>query len=63
MSARRPLAHSQKPRTWIAYRVRGAKAARLGHVEAHTMEAAIAAAAAEYDVPAARILVQQVMYA
>jgi hypothetical protein len=63
MSARRPLAHPKKPRTWIAYRICGAKAAWLGHVEAPTMEAAISAAAREYGVPPSRILVQQVRYA
>jgi hypothetical protein len=45
------------------HRVRGAKAVWLGHVEGTTMEAAIAAAAAEYGVPATRIIVQQVLYA
>jgi hypothetical protein len=59
MSARRRLPPA-KPREWIAYRVRGAKAAWLGHVRAPTMEAAIATAAAQYGVPAARILVQQI---
>jgi len=36
----------KKPRTWIAYRIRGAKAAWLGHVEAADREAAIATVAA-----------------
>ena len=62
MSARRP-APPKEPRTWIAYRVRGAKAEWLGHVEAPTMEAAIAAPSAEYGVPPNRILVQQVVHA
>jgi hypothetical protein len=57
VSAHRP---SRKPQTWLAYRIRGAKAELLGHVYAPTMEGAIAAAAAEYRVPASRILVQQV---
>jgi len=58
MSARTPS--PPKPRTWIAYRVRGAKAAWLGHVEAADREAAIVAAAAEFGVPAVCIIVQQV---
>jgi hypothetical protein len=60
MSARIP---SRRPPTWVAYRVRGAKAAWLGHVEAPTMEAAITAAAAEFHVPPGRILVQRIEYA
>jgi hypothetical protein len=43
-----------------SHAVRGAKATMLGHVEAVDMEAAIAAAAAEFGVPPSRILVQQV---
>jgi hypothetical protein len=55
MSTRRP----RRPlTTWIAYRVAGAKAQQLGPVEAGDMDAAIAAAAAEYGVPAGRILVR-----
>jgi hypothetical protein len=42
----------------MAYHIRGAKAAWLGHVEASTMDEAIATAAQEYRVPASRILVQ-----
>ena len=57
MSARTP-ALPKKPRTWVAYRVRGAKAAWLGHVEASTMEDAIATAAEEYRVDPKRVLVQ-----
>ena len=57
VSARRP---SRKPQTWLAYRIRGAKAELLGHVEAPTREEAIAAAAEEYRVPPSRIVVLQV---
>jgi hypothetical protein len=60
MSARIP---SRKPRTWLTYKIAGRKAAMLGHVAASTMDEAITAAAAEFHVPAARILVQQVVYA
>jgi hypothetical protein len=62
MSARTPAA-PPKPREWIAYRMRGAKAERLGHVTAPTMNEAIAAAAKEYHVPPSRILVQAVRHA
>jgi hypothetical protein len=57
MSARTP---AKKPplATWIAYVIRGAKAVQLGHVEATDRDAAIAAAAAEFGVPPARILVR-----
>jgi hypothetical protein len=58
MSARTPA--SPKPRDWIAYRMRGAKAVWLGHVKAPTMEEAIAEAAAEYRVDPKRILVQRI---
>jgi hypothetical protein len=60
MSAQRTPAPPTKPRTWLAYRVRGAKAELLGHVDAPDEAAAIAAAAEEYRVPASKILVQQV---
>ena len=50
---------SKEPRTWIAYRIRGAKATWLGHVEAAGREAAIATVAAA--VPAVCIVVQQVV--
>ena len=62
MSARTP-SPPKKPREWIAYRMRGAKAERLGHVYAPTQEEAIAVAAAEYRVDPRRILVQQVGHA
>jgi hypothetical protein len=55
MSARAPS--PPKPQTWLAYRIRGAKAEQLGHVEAPDEDGAIAMAAAEYGVPACRILV------
>jgi hypothetical protein len=60
VSAHRP---SRKPQTWLAYRIRGAKAELLGHVYASTMEEAIAVAAEEYRVPPSRIMVQQVSHA
>jgi membrane-bound lytic murein transglycosylase B len=59
MSARTP-APPKKPREWIAYRMRGAKAERLGHVRAPAMDEAIAEAATEYGVDPKRILVQRV---
>ena len=59
MSARTP-ALPDKPRTWIAYQVRGAKAVMLGHVDASDWEGAIAAAAAEFGMPASRIIVRAV---
>jgi hypothetical protein len=55
MSMRRPSAPPQEPRAWTAYAIRGAKAAWLGHIEAPDEAGAIAAAAAEYRVPASRI--------
>jgi hypothetical protein len=55
-----PIPSRPKPRAWIAYRVSGTKAALLGHVQAATMEAAIAVAAAVYRVPASRIIVQPI---
>jgi hypothetical protein len=61
MSMRRPPVPPQEPRTWIAYRIRGAKAAWLGHIEAPDEASAIAAAAFEYRVPASRILVREVV--
>jgi hypothetical protein len=45
---------------WIAYRIGGAKAVQLGHVEAPDQDSAVAAAAAEYSVPPARIIVQAI---
>ncbi|HWE15557.1 MAG TPA: hypothetical protein VG758_00015 [Hyphomicrobiaceae bacterium] len=62
MSARTP-SPPKKLQTWLAYRMRGAKAELLGHVEAPDEEAAIAAAAAEYRDDPRRILVQQVSHA
>jgi hypothetical protein len=59
MSVRRP-APGKPLVTWIAYRIGGAKAAQLGHVEAPDQDAAIAAAAAEFGVPPARIIVQRI---
>jgi hypothetical protein len=50
---------SPSPSEWLVYRVGGRKATHLGTVKAATMEAAIAAAAAEFGVPAGRIMVQQ----
>jgi hypothetical protein len=61
MSARVPT--PKKPRSWLAYRIGGAKGRQLGIVEAPTLEAAIAAAADEYHVPASRILVQPISHA
>ena len=58
MGARHPS--RSKPQTWLAYRIRGAKASMLGQVTAATMDEAIAVAAQEYRVPPSRILVQQV---
>ena len=58
MSSRRPA--PSKPLTWIAYRVRGAKAALLGHVQATSMEEAVAMASVEFGVPAAWIVVQAI---
>jgi len=59
MSSRRRPAHRKSLQiSWIAYKLGGAKAALLGHVEAPNMETAIAAAAAEFRVPANRILVR-----
>jgi hypothetical protein len=57
MSARTP-SPPKKPRSWLAYKIAGRKAAMLGHVAATNMDEAVAAAAAEYRVPAGRILVQ-----
>jgi hypothetical protein len=59
MRARRPARPKSAPISWLAYYIRGAKAALLGHIEAPTPEQAIAAAAAEYGVPPTRILVRQ----
>ena len=56
MGARHPS--RSKPRTWLAYRIRGAKASMLGHVTAATMDEAIAVAAEEYRVDPKRVLVQ-----
>ena len=61
MGARHPS--RSKNQTWLAYRIRGAKASMLGHVTAATMDEAIAVAAQEYRVPPSRILVQQVSHA
>ncbi|HEX5958086.1 MAG TPA: hypothetical protein VFY92_05445 [Hyphomicrobiaceae bacterium] len=58
MSDRRTPSRS-KPCSWIAYRIHGAKAEVLGHVDASDMDAAIAAAAAEFGVDPKRVLVQQ----
>ena len=60
MRTRRPAPSKPPLITWIAYRLRGAKAAQLGHVEAPDMESAVAAAAAEFGVPASRVLVQAI---
>jgi hypothetical protein len=54
------LSPSKEPRAWVAYRIRGAKATWLGHVEAADRDAAIATAAVEFGVPAVSIIVQQV---
>jgi membrane-bound lytic murein transglycosylase B len=51
------------PSEWLVYRVGGREATHLGTVKAATMESAIAAAAQEYGVPAARIVVQEVSHA
>jgi hypothetical protein len=59
MSVRRP-APGKPLVTWIAYRIGGAKAVQLGHVEAPDRDAAIAAAAAEYGEPPTRIIVQAI---
>jgi hypothetical protein len=56
VSARVP----SRSKTWLAYRIRGAKAELLGHVYAPNREEAIAMAAEEYRVPPGRILVQEV---
>jgi hypothetical protein len=58
MSARHLTPRKPPLITWIAYKVQGAKAAMLGEVKAADMEAAIAAAAVEFRVPASRILVR-----
>jgi hypothetical protein len=47
---------------WLVYKIGGAKATRLGTVKAATMKEAIAVAAAEFGLPPARIMVQQINY-
>jgi hypothetical protein len=58
MSARTP-SHPKNPRTWLAYKIAGRRAAMLGHVAAATMEKAIAAAAEESRIDPQRVIEQQ----
>ncbi|HEX5999983.1 MAG TPA: hypothetical protein VFZ16_11415 [Hyphomicrobiaceae bacterium] len=58
MSVRTP--ERSRPPTWLAYRIRGAKAELLGHVDGRDLDEAIAAAAAEFGVDPRRLLVQQI---
>jgi hypothetical protein len=55
-----PPAPPKRPSTWIAYRIRGAKAVWLGQVEAVDRDAAIFVAAAEFGVPAVCVIVQRI---
>jgi hypothetical protein len=59
MSARTLTPRKPPLATWLAYHVRGAKAALLGHITASDLDSAIAAAAEEYRLPANRIIVQR----